>query len=117
MDAALERGKSDLSALDTLAKGRAQIVYGSYTGNGAKTRTLTFPFMPVLVFLSPDAAANRFAILLRGMSGTNTADSQTNTAIATTWLSNGVKLTPLFNDSVITDWNYLNATYFYAAIG
>lgn len=54
IDAALKAESDARAALQTAlnAKGNCRIVYQTYTGDGAKTRTFTFPGKPLVVFFS-----------------------------------------------------------------
>ena len=56
IDAALKANADAIAAVETAVagKGNCQLYYQSYTGNGATSRTFTFPKQPKLVILRGD---------------------------------------------------------------
>ena len=46
-----------------------KIACGGYTGDGALTKSITFPFEPMLVFIGRNVAGEDFAIISREING------------------------------------------------
>ena len=68
IDAALKAESDARAALQTAlnAKGNCRIVCQTYTGNGAVTKTLTFPGKPLIVFIGNTGV--EFCALVNGCS-------------------------------------------------
>ena len=105
---------NDLSAI-TAALGsegqNARITWGSYSGNGSGSRTLTFPFRPALVVIG--GGSSDMLILVQGAGKTN-YNAYASGFCNVSWGGSGGSWTATVTTS------YHNAsgnTYYYAAIG
>ena len=113
--------KASVSALNSLQstvnsqaatlghKGNCQVVVTDFTGNGAKTRTHTFPRKPVIAFITGTA------MMTIGYGGTRTYNlSNSLSSVGLEWSGNSVTLRSLStstSDDSAAIGNYSGAAY------
>lgn len=97
---------------------RAKIETGSYTGSGATTKTLTFSFKPMAVFVGI-ATDNRFlSPMVYGQGeavGTNTGNGRYGLSL--TWSDNSLTITSDDDDRGADYFNFSGKEHTYVAIG
>ena len=103
----------DTAIAEAVASG-LKINYGSYTGDGTSSRTILFPFAPILVILVGNFQSRCTAVLVRGQTA-GEMDSST-TGYTLTWSSDSVTLSgnPLVPDAYC---NEEGISYRYLGIG
>ena len=105
---------NDLSAI-TAALGsegqNARITWGSYSGNGSGSRTLTFPFRPALVVIG--GGSSDMLILVQG-AAKSSYNAYNSGFCALTWGGSSGSWTVTVTT---THHNLSGNTYYYAAIG
>ena len=102
------------SQLDSSVK----IQIGSYTGNGSKTRTLSFQFPPMLVVITEDTTTGSLIVLIKDQTtGAKANVSYTGADFSVAWTGNSVTLSAGTRSSEAAISNYSGSSYHYLAIG
>ena len=106
--------------VEGLLSGGVKIACGGYTGDGVLTKSITFPFEPMLVFIGRNAAGEDYAVITRETNGIYyTAAFGANNSI-------GPSAKCSYDGPVLTIWTNLYATacangnnipYYWYAIG
>ena len=113
---------ADNQKIDAAIAAKANIVLGSYKGNGkygqANPNSLTFPFTPKIIFLAHKSAGggDAFMTFIYGqpVSCYNQCGTSSN-AVQLTWSSNSVSWYCSANATY--QFNINNGDFFYVAIG
>ena len=74
------------------ARGNCEVICGTYTGDGASSRTLTFNGKPLFVLVQPtDGNYNQRSLAMtRGMSSANSEFQNSNTSTSISWANTSV---------------------------
>lgn len=101
------------------ADGKAKIAFGSYTGNGSTSKSLTFGFAPRLVFVTENGGNRSFnhQFIFDNAYGITEALSK-RYYLTLSWNSNGLIWTTSSSDvTAVAALNTSSQKYCYAAIG
>ena len=96
------------------ARGNCEIICGTYTGDGAGSKTLTFNGKPVFVLVQPSGGSyeKRALTMIRGMSYINSEYQNSNTSTSISWTNTSVT----FNTKVSYGLNVADTAYSYLAL-
>ena len=96
------------------ARGNCEIICGTYTGDGAGSKTLTVNGKPVVVLVQPSRGSyeKRALTMIRGMSYINSEYQNSNTSTSISWTNISVT----FNTKVSYGLNVADTAYSYLAL-
>lgn len=103
---------SSINSVSSTASSKANSVRGSYSGNGAESKTLSFSFSPKLVVITGTWGGSNPVSISFVYGITRGVGSGMTSHVIVSWGGNSV--------TINTSNNYLNTsggTYYYAAIG
>ena len=103
------------AALCQLASAGIKFHYGTYSGNGGKTKTLTAPFLPVLLVITASLSDSDFLVAVRGQTVGRKPETSSDGLLHLAWTDNSVTLTGDYNSSAAC--NASGVAYQYLLIG
>ena len=131
-DQAFSAIKSLINSAESLANTKAKIAAGSYVGTGLKGKenpnTLTFPFFPKIVIVTPSYAPNTISagqtatpLFLTGGNifgySVRSGSGALQNPVSSTWSGNTVSWYSSYTDYPAHQFNDKNINYLYVAIG
>ena len=119
---ALETGKADKTALDAAKATIPKMAIGTYTGNGAASRTISLSFTPKAVLvMTQDGHTRSSNYIMGGLAVTGSPVKIVNGAeefTAVTLVSNGFRVYYNIDDDYYkVQSNFKDRTYHYIAFG
>ena len=108
---------ADVSATQSLIKQRGDcfVEFGSYTGSGDRTKTMTFSHKPILVIIHDVSSSLPFCLtMIQGAPNANGYENSSSAVCNLSWSGNSVTFAN--NASSSYAYNGYNKSYFYAAV-